>query len=106
MDANDTNFEEKVIEKSKKILVVVDFWASWCVPCNMLSPALEKAVDSYGDKAVLVKINVDECPEISNKFDISAIPAVKLFKDGKIAEEFVGVIPEDSIKKIIDKALK
>ncbi len=106
MEVSDMDFKEKVIEQSKEKLVVVDFWASWCVPCNMLAPALDEAVKSYGDKAVLAKVNVDECPKTSDEYSVSAIPNVKLFKDGKVVGEFTGVVPEDTIKKHIDKALQ
>jgi thioredoxin len=103
MDVTDSNFHEKVIEASKKRLIIVDFWADWCVPCNMLAPVLDKVVESFGDKVELVKVNVDQNPETSNKYNISAIPAVKLFKNGEKVDEFIGVQPEDSIKKMIDK---
>ena len=106
MEVNDANFEEKVIKKSREKLVIVDFWASWCVPCNMLAPSLEKVADSYGEKVVLVKVNVDECPKTANEYGINAIPAVKIFKDGKVTEEFVGVVPEETIKEHIERALQ
>ena len=105
MEINDDNFEEKVIEQSKKKIVVVDFWASWCVPCNMLTPALEKVIGNFEDKVELVKINVDECPKTANKFAINAIPAVKFFKNSNLVGEFIGVQPEDSIRKMIEKVL-
>ncbi|MBW2996049.1 thioredoxin [Candidatus Woesearchaeota archaeon] len=105
MDVTDAEFEEKVIKASEKKLVLVDFWAEWCVPCNILTPMLEKVVDSYGDKVILAKINVDGCPETSNKFAIDAIPAVKLFKDGKEVGESIGVVPEDNIRRLIEKHL-
>jgi len=105
MEISDNNFKEKVIEQSKKKLVVVDFWASWCVTCNMLAPVLDSVVKSYGDKVVLAKVNVDECPNTSNEYGINAIPDVRIFKDGKIAAEFTGVVPEDTIKKKIDEVL-
>jgi len=105
MDVTDADFEEKVIKASKGKLIVVDFWADWCVPCHMLGPLLEKVVDSVGDKAELLKMNVDQNPETSNKFNISAIPAVKLFKNGEKVDEFVGVQPEDNIRQIINKNL-
>ena len=105
MDIKDSDFDEKVIEQSKKTVVVVDFWAGWCVPCNMLAPVLEKVVDSYGDKVVLAKVNVDECPGSSSKYGVNAIPAIKIFKNGEIVGEFTGVQPEDSIRQNIDSAL-
>ena len=105
MEVNDNNFDEKVIEASKKKLIVVDFWADWCVPCNMLAPMLSKVVESYGGKVVLAKVNVDENPGKSNEYDINAIPAVKLFKNGEVVDEFTGVQSEDMIKKRIDKNL-
>jgi len=105
MDVTDTNFEKEVIEKSKEVPVVVDFWAAWCVPCNMLTPALEKVVESYDRKVELVKVNVDEAPQTSNKFGINAIPNVKIFKDGEIATEFKGVVPEETIRQHVEKAL-
>ena len=105
MDVTDKDFEEKVIEGSKEKLILVDFWAEWCVPCNILSPVLEKVVDSYKGKVVLLKLNVDDNPETSNNYGINAIPAVKLFKDGKLVDEFIGVVPEDTIRQTINKNL-
>ncbi len=106
MEVTDANFEEQVLTKSKEKIVVVDFWASWCVPCNMLGPVLEKVVDSYGDKVMLAKVNIDENTATADQFSVNAIPAVKVFKDGKVVSEFTGVVPEDTIKKNIDKALE
>lgn len=105
MNVTDSNFQEKVIEASKKKLVIVDFWADWCVPCNMLAPVLEKVAESFGDKVILAKVNVDDNPDTSNKYNISAIPAVKFFKDGKLVDEFVGVQGEDKIRQVINKNL-
>jgi putative thioredoxin len=101
----DRDFEEKVIEKSKEIPVVVDFYADWCMPCRVLAPVLEKIVEEYEGRFVLVKINVDEAPETAQKFGIMSIPNVKMFKDGEIVDEFVGNFPEDRIKKWLEKNL-
>ena len=106
MDVTDADFEEKVIEASKEKPILVDFWAEWCVPCNILGPVLEKVVDSHEGKIQLVKMNIDENPITANKFAISAIPAVKMFKDGKLVGEFVGVVPEDTIRQTINKNLR
>ena len=104
-DASDANFKEKVIEKSKEMPVLVDFWAEWCMPCLMLSPILDAVAEEYKGKIFLVKCNIDENPENSDKYGISSIPSVKLFKNGKIADEFNGAIPEHKIKEWIDKNL-
>ena len=106
MQVKDADFDEKVVEQSKKKVVVADFWAAWCMPCQMLSPLLDKIVKSYDGKVVLAKINVDDNPEKSDEYGIDALPGVKIFKDGKVVKEFTGVIPEDKIRELIDKALK
>lgn len=105
MDVTDKDFDEKVIKGSKEKLILVDFWADWCTPCHMLAPVLEKVVDSFGEKVMLMKMNVDENPETSNKYSISAIPAVKMFKNGKLVDEFIGVVPEETIRQMINKNL-
>ena len=103
IDANDSNFEKEILEKSKELPVVVDFWAEWCMPCTMLKPVLEKIAKDYDGKFLLAKLNVDENPGSSAKFGVSSIPAVKMFKDGKIVDEFVGAQPEETVKQWLDK---
>jgi len=105
IEVNDNNFEEKVIVKSKEIPVVVDFWAQWCKPCLMLGPILEKLAKENKDKFILAKVNVDEAPLSSQKYGIMSIPNVKLFKDGKIVDEFVGAYPETFVKEWLKKNL-
>ena len=105
IDANDNNFEERIIEQSKKIPVVVDFWASWCAPCLMLSPVLEKLAKGYEGKFVLAKVNVDETRTMAQTYRIMSIPSVKLFKDGKVVDEFIGALPEPAVKQWLDKNL-
>jgi putative thioredoxin len=105
-DANDSTFNEKVIEKSKKVLVIADFWAEWCMPCLMLSPILDGIAEEYKGEIFLVKCNIDENQTNSEKYNVSSIPSVKLFKNGKVVDEFVGVIPEHKIKEFINKNLK
>ncbi len=105
IEVNDNNFEKEVIEGSKEQPVIVDFWAEWCVPCHMLSPLLEKVVESYNGKIRLAKVNLDESPNTSRRYNITAIPAIKLFKNGKALGGFIGVVPETTIKSLIDENL-
>jgi putative thioredoxin len=105
VEANDGNFEQVVIERSKKVPVVVDFWALWCQPCLMLGPILEKLAGEYKGKFVLAKVDVSRNQEKAQKYGIMSIPAVKLFKEGKVADEFVGAIPEPAVRQWLDKNL-
>jgi len=103
IEVNDNNFEEKVIEQSKKVPVVVDYWAAWCAPCMMLGPTLEKLAKEYNGKFILAKLNVDENPVTSQKYAVMSIPSVKMFKDGGVADEFVGAMPEPMVKSWLEK---
>lgn len=106
MDVNDENFEKEVIERSKKIPVLVDFWAGWCLPCLILKPTLEKIAKEYKGKFILAKANIDENPRMSEKFKVFSVPNVKLFINGKVVDEFIGAMPELKVKAWIDKHLK
>ncbi len=106
IEVNDSNFEEKVIKQSNDILVVVDFWAEWCMPCLMLGPVLEKITEESKGKIVLAKLNVDKSPKTSQGYRIDSIPAVKIFKNGKIVDQFVGALPEIEVRGYIDKNLE
>ncbi len=99
---SDDNFKKEVIEHSKKVPVVVDFWAVWCGPCRFLGPVLEKLAEEYNGKFILAKLNVDENPESSQKYEVMSIPSVKMFKNGKVIVEFVGAIPESQVRKWLD----
>ena len=103
IEVSDEDFQEKVIEKSKKIFIVVDFWAPWCTPCLILGPILENLVKEYNGKFILAKLNVDKGRVVSQKYGIMSIPSVKMFRNGKIVDEFIGTIPELMIKKWLDK---
>ena len=105
IDVTDANFESEVIEKSKTTPVLVDFWASWCGPCMMLKPTLEKIAKEYEGKVILAKASTDDNRDAASKFGVMSIPAVKLFKDGKIVDEFVGAQPEATIKQWLDSKL-
>ncbi|MBW2966216.1 thioredoxin [Candidatus Woesearchaeota archaeon] len=105
MEISGDEFEEKVIKQSKKMPVVVDFFADWCVPCGILGPVLEKIAIENEGKFVLVKLDIDKNPDISKKYAVTAVPAVKLFKDGNVVNEFIGVLPEASIREWLKKNL-
>ncbi len=107
IDTTDSGFEKEVIEKSKEMPVVVDFWASWCGPCQMLKPIMEKVgnSDELKDKVVIAKLNVEQNQEKASEYGIMSIPAVKLFKDGKVVDEFIGVKTEEDVKQWISQHL-
>ncbi len=105
INVTDKDFEEEVIKKSEEIPIVVDFWAKWCMPCHILSPTLEKFAEEYREKFVLVKVDVDQAPKISKQYDIMSIPTVKMFKEGKITDEFVGAVPEPNVRQWLDQNL-
>ncbi len=96
------NFHSEV---NKEKLVVVDFWAEWCMPCRMLTPILEKLEREYED-VEFASLNTDEYPEIAMKFGVFSIPTVIMFYRGEIVNSFVGAMPESIVRKEIEKALE
>jgi len=97
----DSNFEDEVMTGSEA--VVVDFWAPWCGPCKMLGPILEELENDYNGKVKFVKINVDNNPVVSQKFRVSSIPTVMVFKNGSTVDTMVGFRPKAAIKDLIEK---
>ncbi len=93
LDVSAATFARDVIDRSREVVVVVDFWAPWCAPCRVLGPVLEDAVARTGGKAVLAKVNVDENQQLAVQFGVSGIPAVKAFRNGVVVAEFVGNQP-------------
>jgi len=105
VNTNDDNFQKDVIEASFKKPIVVDFWAPWCGPCQMLGPIMEQVAEEYSDKVEVVKLDVQDNQEIASIYGIMSIPAVKMFKDGKIVAEFLGARPASAVKEWIDSSL-
>ncbi|AWM88696.1 thioredoxin [Microvirga sp. 17 mud 1-3] len=95
----DASFSQDVLNSSEP--VVVDFWAEWCGPCRMIGPALEEISNEMAGKVKIVKLNVDENPQVSSQFGIRSIPALMMFKDGKVVAQKIGAAPKGDLAKWI-----
>ena len=105
MDVTESSFQTAVIDRSRQVPVVVDFWAAWCAPCRQLGPLLERAAAARSGKVDLVKLDVDANPSLSRSFGIQGIPAVKAFRDGRVVAEFVGAQPSPMVESFFDSLL-
>jgi putative thioredoxin len=105
MDVTEQTFDNAVLERSRTVPVVVDFWAEWCGPCHALAPVLENEIAAHEGVVELVKVDVDANPGLAQQFGVGGIPAVKAFKDGRVVNEFVGAQSPTSVSAFLDAVL-
>jgi len=100
---NDGNFEEEIKNAQKPLLI--DFWAPWCGPCKTIGPIIEELAETYKGRAIIAKINVDENQKAAMTYGVRSIPTLVLFKDGKIVDTIIGLVPKERLEEFINKAL-
>ena len=103
IELTDENFEKEVLKSDQPVLV--DFWAEWCGPCQLMAPVIEELAKEYDGKAKIGKLNVDNSPNAASQFGIMSIPTLKIFKDGDVVEDLMGVQEKEFIKKKLDNYL-
>lgn len=102
-NVTDADFDKTVLQGGKPALV--DFWAPWCGPCRIIGPIVEELAPSYQGRAIIAKMNVDDNPQVAQKFGITSIPTLMMFKDGKLVDRVVGAMPKGELQKFIDRNL-
>lgn len=103
LEFSDQNFEQEVLKSDKPVLV--DFWAEWCAPCRMISPAVEAIAGEYVGRAKVGKLNVDENVSVTSRYNIRSIPTLLVFKNGEIKDQVVGTTSKDNLARLLDKNL-
>ena len=104
IDVNKDNFDSVVINSDKPVLV--DFWAEWCGPCKMLTPTIDAISEEYNDRSIVVKVNVDESPDIATKYGVRALPSLLFFSKGKVQEQRVGAVSKEELTSVLDKLIE
>lgn len=100
---NDSNYEEEISKSGKPVLV--DFWAPWCGPCKAIGPVIEELAETYKDRAVIAKLNVDESRNAASTYGVRSIPTLIIFKEGKVFDTIIGLVPKERLEEFINKAL-
>lgn len=103
IELNESSFAQEVLSSDKPVLV--DFWAPWCGPCKMLSPVIDEVSAEYEGKAKVFKVNTDTNMSLSNQYQVTSVPCLILFKDGKLVQKVVGFKPKIEVKKLLDSVL-